>query len=74
MLLALLAPLALVAACDKVPLLAPTGTTITIIPTATSVPNNSQMTIVATVIEHLDRRHARAERHRRLFYDDARAH
>lgn len=52
MLFALLVPLALAAACDKVPLLAPTGTTITIIPTATSVANNSQMTIIATVIEH----------------------
>jgi adhesin/invasin len=52
MLLALLVPLTLVAACDKVPLLAPTGTTITIIPTAATVANNSQMTIVATVIEH----------------------
>jgi adhesin/invasin len=52
MILALLVPLALVAACDKVPLLAPTGTTITLIPTSTSVPNNSQTTIVATVIEH----------------------
>ena len=51
-LFAFLVPFALVAACDKVPLLAPTGTTITIIPTATTVANNSQMTIVATVIEH----------------------
>lgn len=49
---ALLLPLACIAACDKVPLLAPTGTVITIIPTSTTVALNSQMPIVATVIEH----------------------
>src|SRR6476661_3783306 len=50
--LALLFPLALVAACDKVPLLAPTGTVITLIPTTTTVPLNSEVTIVGTVIEN----------------------
>src|SRR6266496_112581 len=51
--LALLAlPLALVAACDKVPLLAPTGSVITLLATTTTVSLNSQVTIVATVIEN----------------------
>ncbi len=50
-LLALLAlPLGLVAACNKVPLLAPTGTVITLLPATTSVSLNSEVTIVATVI------------------------
>jgi hypothetical protein len=44
--------LSLAAACDKVPLLAPTGTVITLFPTATSVPLNSQVEIVVTVIEN----------------------
>jgi hypothetical protein len=52
MLLALLCPLALVAACDKVPLLAPTGSVITLIPQAPTVALNSEMTITATVIEN----------------------
>ena len=51
--LALLAlPLALVAACDKVPLLAPTGSVITLLIATTSVSLNSEVTIVATVIEN----------------------
>lgn len=51
--LALLAlPLALVAACDKVPLLAPTGSVITLLPATTTVSLNSEVTIVATVIEN----------------------
>jgi hypothetical protein len=51
--LALLAlPLALVAACDKVPLLAPTGSVITLFPVTTTVSLNSEVTIVATVIEN----------------------
>jgi hypothetical protein len=50
--LALLLPLGLVAACDKVPLLAPTGSVITLIPSSLTVPNNSQVQIIATVIEH----------------------
>jgi len=51
--LALLAlPLALVAACDKVPLLAPTGSVITLFPVATTVSLNSEVTIIATVIEN----------------------
>ena len=39
------------ASCDKVPLLAPTGSVITIFATATTVPSNGSMEIVATVIE-----------------------
>jgi hypothetical protein len=38
-------------ACDKVPLLAPTGSVITIFPAATSVAINGDVEIVATVIE-----------------------
>src|SRR5262245_2077097 len=49
---ALLLPLALVTACDKVPLLAPTGSVITLIPASTTVGLNSQVQIIATVIEH----------------------
>src|SRR5688572_25046065 len=45
------AMLPLVSACDKVPLLAPAGTVITLFPTATFVPANGQIEIVATVIE-----------------------
>ena len=45
-------PLALVGACDKVPLLAPTGSVITLLPTTTTVSLNSEVTIVATVIEN----------------------
>jgi adhesin/invasin len=48
----LLLPLALVAACDKVPLLAPTGTVINLFPATTSVSLNSEVTIIATVIEN----------------------
>jgi adhesin/invasin len=52
-LVALLAlPLAFVAACDKVPLLAPTGSVITLLPVATSVSLNSEVEIIATVIEN----------------------
>jgi hypothetical protein len=52
-LLALLVlPLALVAACDKVPLLAPTGSVITLLLATTTVSLNSEVTIVATVIEN----------------------
>jgi hypothetical protein len=52
MLLLLLLPLALVAACDKVPLLAPTGSVINLFPATTSVSLNSEVTIIATVIEN----------------------
>jgi len=45
-------PMALVAACDKVPLLAPTGSVITLLPTTTTVSLNSEVTIIATVIEN----------------------
>lgn len=52
-LLALLAlPLALVAGCDKVPLLAPTGSVITLLATTSTVSLNSEVTIIATVIEN----------------------
>src|SRR5215831_8415582 len=44
--------IALVASCSKMPLLAPTGSVITLLPEATSVSLNSQATIVATVIEN----------------------
>lgn len=44
--------LSLAAACDKVPLLAPSGSVITLLPTATSVPVNGSIEIVATVIEN----------------------
>jgi PKD repeat protein len=51
--LALLAlPVALIASCDKVPLLAPTGSVITLFPVATTVSLNSEVTIIATVIEN----------------------
>jgi adhesin/invasin len=42
----------LAAACDKVPLLAPSGTVITLFPTASTVPVNGSIEIVATVIEN----------------------
>ena len=45
-------PFALVAACDKVPLLAPTGSVITLFPVTTTVSLNSEVTIIATVIEN----------------------
>src|SRR6185295_2302619 len=44
--------LSFASACDKVPLLAPTGTIITLFPAATSVPLNGEIEIVATVIEN----------------------
>ena len=50
-LLTAVATLSLVSACDKVPLLAPSGSVITLFPAATFVPANGQMEIVATVIE-----------------------
>jgi len=50
--LLLLLPLSLVAACDKVPLLAPTGSVITLFPATTTVSLNSEVTITATVIEN----------------------
>src|SRR4029450_10774484 len=39
------------ASCDKVPLLAPTGSVITLFATATTVPSNGSMEIVGTGIE-----------------------
>jgi hypothetical protein len=51
--LALLAlSIALVAGCDKVPLLAPTGSVISLFPQTTSVSLNSRINIIATVIEN----------------------
>jgi hypothetical protein len=44
--------LSLAVACDKVPLLAPSGSVITIFPTANTVPLNGSTEIVATVIEN----------------------
>jgi hypothetical protein len=44
--------LSLVAACDKVPLLAPSGSVITLFPAATNIPLNSSVDIVVTVIEN----------------------
>ena len=52
--------------CDKVPLLAPTGSVITLFPTATTVPSNGSMEIVATVIEQGNAPSTHdADRHRR---------
>lgn len=48
---ALLAMALLATACDKVPLTAPTDTTITLFNTGTSVPLNGSIDIVASVIE-----------------------
>lgn len=45
-------PFALMAACDKVPLLAPTGSVITLLPVTNTVSLNSQVDIIATVIEN----------------------
>ncbi len=50
--LTLVAAVALASACDKVPLLAPAGTVITIFPANTTVPLNGEVEIVATVIEN----------------------
>ncbi len=50
-LVAIAVPLGVVS-CDKVPLLAPTGSVITLIPASNSLSLNSEMTIVATVIEN----------------------
>lgn len=52
-LLSLLAlPFALISACDKVPLLAPTGSVITLFAGTNTVSLNSEITIIATVIEN----------------------
>src|SRR5438270_1707582 len=50
--LALLAVPLFLAACDKVPLLAPTGSVITLLPETTTVSLNSKINIIATVIEN----------------------
>ena len=47
-----MACLSLVSGCDKVPLLAPTGSVISMFPAATNVPLNGTVEIVATVIEN----------------------
>lgn len=46
------AALSLAGACDKLPLLAPSGSVITIFPAATTIPANGSTEIVATVIEN----------------------
>jgi adhesin/invasin len=45
-------PFALISACDKVPLLAPTGSVITLLAGTNTVSLNSEITIIATVIEN----------------------
>jgi hypothetical protein len=45
-------PFAVAVGCDKVPLLAPTGAVISLLPATTTVSLNSEITIVATVIEN----------------------
>ena len=50
--LAVVSLVTLASGCDKVPLLAPSGTVITIFPAATTVPVNGQVEIIATVIEN----------------------
>ena len=52
LLLSVAAFFALVAACDKVPLLAPTGSAISLFLSTNSASLNSEVTIVATVIEN----------------------
>lgn len=51
-LFAAMAGLTFVTACDKVPLLAPTGSVITLFATGDTVPVNGEIEIVATVIEN----------------------
>ena len=46
-----LAPLAIVLACEKVPLLAPTGSTITLTTTATALSANGTAPVIAQVLE-----------------------
>jgi len=50
--LGLIAVLSLASACDKVPLLAPTGSVISVFASANTVPLNSDIEIVANVIEN----------------------
>ena len=52
LLICVAAVFALVAACDKVPLLAPTGSTINLIVATTTASLNSEVSIIATVIEN----------------------
>ena len=49
---AVLSTIFFASSCDKVPLLAPTGTVITLFPSATTVPVDGNVEIVATVIEN----------------------
>src|SRR5687768_12397445 len=51
-LLTIATALSLAVACDRVPLLAPAGTVITVLPSSTNVATNGQIEIVATVIEN----------------------
>jgi len=50
-LVVLLAPLALIGACDRVPLLAPTGTTITLFTSTQLLPLNGSAEVTASVLE-----------------------
>lgn len=52
LLLMAVASLSSASACDKVPLLAPGGTVITLFATSTTIPLNSEVEIVATAIEN----------------------
>ena len=52
LLLFTIASISFASACDKVPLLAPGGTVITLFATSTTVPLNSEVEIVATAIEN----------------------
>ena len=75
-LLALLPFIAFAPACDKVPLLAPGGTVITMFPTASTVPLNGEVEIVATAIENgtthgtADQRHAADDADAAHYSDD----
>ena len=50
--LGLIAALSLAVACDKVPLLAPTGSVISVFASANTVPLNGDVEIIANVIEN----------------------
>ena len=51
LLLPIIAALSSAAACDRMPLLAPTGTVITLFTTSSTVPANGEIEIIATLIE-----------------------
>ena len=64
-LLTILAALSLAAACDKVPLLAPPGTVITVFSSSSTVAADGEIEIVATVIENGTTADAAADHARR---------